>query len=244
LRVCLIKTVFSSYILYPEHVYFANAFKKCDSINATVVLPKNETENDFIFNNYLNNSSVTNGIWLAIYDFIGNETNVNYYTKETLLYSNWSNGEPGTISEYCTTYLKTSQWHDFPCSNTDQFSILCELPEDSKNSNTITSSTLATTSTSSTTKNSQSTLNSVKDGQYYSISKNFDINAINFLISSFTISITICNLRDDCLSVVFKSVKNNNCFIYSKTFSSNEMIISDDSLIFTKEEWKSFIIQK
>ncbi len=138
----------SSYIVFPENAYFADAVKKCDSVNANVVLPKSKTEDDFILNNYLYNAYVTNGIWLAIYDFIGNETNVNYYTNETLLYSNWSNGELSTISEYCTTYLKTSQWHDFPCSNTYQFSILCEITEDSKNSNTITSSTLATTSTS------------------------------------------------------------------------------------------------
>jgi hypothetical protein len=39
----LIKTVFSSYILYPENVNFTKAVQKCDLINATVVFPKNIT---------------------------------------------------------------------------------------------------------------------------------------------------------------------------------------------------------
>jgi hypothetical protein len=133
---CLIKTVFSSYILYPEDVYFADAVKKCDSINATVVLPKNETENDFILNNYLNNASVTRGIWLAIYDFIGNETNVNYYTNQTLLYTNWASREPGSKNEYCTSYTKTRQWHDYSCSS--NFSVLCKIGTTEVSSTTIT----------------------------------------------------------------------------------------------------------
>jgi hypothetical protein len=70
---CLIKTVFSSYVMFPTIVHFAYAVKKCDSINATVVLPKNKTEDNFIFYNYLNNVSVTKGIWLAINDISGSD---------------------------------------------------------------------------------------------------------------------------------------------------------------------------
>jgi hypothetical protein len=40
----------------------------------------------------MNNHSVKDGIWLVIYDFIGNETNVNYYTNKTLNYTNWNFG--------------------------------------------------------------------------------------------------------------------------------------------------------
>ncbi len=65
-------------ILINETVDFTQAVKKCDSINATVLLIDNSAEDDFIKNNYLNNNSVKDGIWLAIYDFIGDETNVNY----------------------------------------------------------------------------------------------------------------------------------------------------------------------
>ena len=146
----LIKTVSSSYILYADNVDFSDAVQKCDTINATVVLPKNKTEDDFILNNFLNNASVTSGIWLAIYDIdiSGSENNVNYYTNETLLYTNWFTREPGNKFEYCTTYLKTSQWHDYPCSS--KFSVLCEVTEYSKSSCTLTSSTMTTASTSST----------------------------------------------------------------------------------------------
>jgi hypothetical protein len=36
----LIKTVFSSYVLFPENVTFTQAVEKCNLINATVVLPE------------------------------------------------------------------------------------------------------------------------------------------------------------------------------------------------------------
>jgi hypothetical protein len=57
-----LKTILSSYILINETVDFTQAVKKCDSINATVLLIDNSAEDDFIKNNYLNNNSVKDGI--------------------------------------------------------------------------------------------------------------------------------------------------------------------------------------
>ena len=73
-----IRNVTGTYILYPAPVDFLQAVQMCDSINATVAFIHNSTQDDFIKNTYLNNASVALGIWLAIYDFIGNEINVNY----------------------------------------------------------------------------------------------------------------------------------------------------------------------
>ena len=121
----LIRNVIGSYILYPENVSFSVAVQICDSINATIVFINNSTEDAFIKNTYLNDASVTLGIWLAIYDFIGNETNVNYYTNQTLSFKNWRDGEPSTLTDYCVRYDKNFQkWADMTCSIS--YSVLCE----------------------------------------------------------------------------------------------------------------------
>ena len=121
----LIRNVIGSYILYPENVSFSVAVQICDSINATIVFINNSTEDAFIKNTYLNHASVTLGIWLAIYDFIGNETNVNYYTNQTLSFTNWNPGQPDTLTDYCVRYDKNFQkWADMTCSIS--YSVLCE----------------------------------------------------------------------------------------------------------------------
>jgi hypothetical protein len=141
-----LKAVFSSYILYPANVTFTQAVQKCNLINATVVFPKNKTKDDFIRNNYLNNTSVSTGIWLAIYDYIGNDINVNYYTNQTLTYTNWFTGEPSTPTDYCVRYDKNFQkWADYPCNG--YFSVLCELKKYASSSNTYTTNLISTSDT-------------------------------------------------------------------------------------------------
>ncbi len=114
----LLRYAIGSYILYPSSVDFSQAVLTCDSINATVLFIDNSAEDDFIKNNYLNNKSVKDGIWLAIYDFIGNDTNVNYYTNQTLNYTNWNPHISNVKSQLCTRYEKKSYigWGDDPCS--------------------------------------------------------------------------------------------------------------------------------
>ena len=95
-------------------------------------MPKNKTEDDLIINNYLNNASVTIGTWLAMNDISENSTenNVNYYTNETLSYTNWNISEPNRKYEYCTVYYKpfnNGQWTDIPCNWTH--SVLCEMTD-------------------------------------------------------------------------------------------------------------------
>ncbi len=69
---------------------------------------------------------MTAGIWLAIYDFVANEINVNYYTNKTLPYTNWNAGEPNKITDYCVRYDKGSQkWADRSCNQF--YSVLCEI---------------------------------------------------------------------------------------------------------------------
>ena len=119
------RIVIGSYILYPKPVNFLAAVQKCDSINATIIFINNSTEENFIKNTYLNDASVTSGIWLAIYDFIGNEKNVNYYTNQTLKFTNWYTDEPNTRTDYCVRYDKGFQkWADMTCSKL--YSVLCE----------------------------------------------------------------------------------------------------------------------
>jgi hypothetical protein len=119
----------SSYLFYPAQVNFNSALNLCKQHNATMLFIDNKVEDDFIKQNYLKN--VTSGIWLAIYDFVGNETNVNYYTNETLKYSNWYPLDTHSVSELCTRYDKTfSSWADiFPSST---YSVICETTANSQ----------------------------------------------------------------------------------------------------------------
>ena len=54
------------------------------------------------------------GIWLGVYDYIGNETNVNYYTNKTLNYYNWQIEYPKTLLGVCVVYCQTG-WIDTQC---------------------------------------------------------------------------------------------------------------------------------
>jgi hypothetical protein len=211
-----------SYILFPENVNFLQAVAKCDSINAKVFLAENKTEEDFVINNFVNNALVTIGIWIAIYDInpSGSENNVNYYTNQTLLYTNWMTGEPNYKDEACTiiSKLDSYKWLDNRCSN--QYSVLCKPLE-----TTIISST--------------NSLNLVTFGRYYSIIENADTNTTSFLISNLTISskflcLVECNSRNNCLSLIFIMVKNNNCFLYSKKLATIDLIGSNSSSVFIK----------
>ncbi len=111
----------------------------------------------------MNDPLVSTAIWLAIYDISNdNEINVNYYTNQTLNYTNW--GFDST-SDKCFRYVKNSNWLDYGCDAS--FSTLCEfstvqtsftvtnltttmtIPESSTTYNTtiIQSPTIATTQT-------------------------------------------------------------------------------------------------
>jgi hypothetical protein len=96
------------------------AVQKCSSISATVVFIDDLAEDNYIKSHYLPN--VSTAIWLAIYDIFGNETNVNYYTNQTLNYTNWSIDK---TSEKCFRYVKKSNWLDYGCDAS--FSTLCEF---------------------------------------------------------------------------------------------------------------------
>jgi hypothetical protein len=120
LIVNLIRDSIGSYHLFPENVNFAQAVQKCSSINATVLFIDNSTEDTYIKNTYLN--SVTDGIWLAIYDIFGNESNVNYYTYQTLNYTNWDYNDR---NDKCFRYKKDKNWWDIGCDSS--FSTLCEF---------------------------------------------------------------------------------------------------------------------
>jgi hypothetical protein len=116
----LIKDSIGTYLLFPENVSFTQAVQKCSSINATVVFIDDLAEDNYIKSHYLPN--VSTAIWLAIYDIFGNETNVNYYTNQTLNYTNWSIDK---TSEKCFRYVKNSNWLDYGCDAS--FSTLCEF---------------------------------------------------------------------------------------------------------------------
>jgi hypothetical protein len=120
LIVKLIRNSLGTYFLFPEQVNFAQAIQKCSSKNATVVFIDNLTEDTYIKNTYL--PLVTKGIWLAIYDIIGNETNVNYYTNRTLNYTNWVYDNR---NDKCFRYEKNKQWLDISCGSL--YSTLCEF---------------------------------------------------------------------------------------------------------------------
>ncbi len=52
-----------------------------------------------------------------MYDYLGDETNNNYYTNQSLNFTNWRNGEPGSRNRLCTAYLlKTLLWGDDLCT--------------------------------------------------------------------------------------------------------------------------------
>jgi hypothetical protein len=115
-----IRNSIGAYILFPEQVNFTQAVQICSSINAKVVFIDNSTEDTYIKNTYL--PLVKTAIWLAIYDIIGNETNVNYYTNRTLNYTNWVYDNR---NDKCFRYEKNKQWLDIICGSL--YSTLCEF---------------------------------------------------------------------------------------------------------------------
>jgi hypothetical protein len=116
----LIRDSIGTYFLFPEEVNFTQAVQTCSSINATVLFIDDFTEDTYIKNTYL--PLVTTAIWLAIYDIIGNETNVNYYTNQTLNYTNWA---IDNSDENCFRYVKNQNWWDVYCYFL--YSTLCEF---------------------------------------------------------------------------------------------------------------------
>ena len=122
LIVNLIKDSIGTYFLFPENVNFVQAVQKYSSINATVLFIDDLAEDTYIKNTFLNDPLVSTAIWLDIYDIFGNETNVNYYTNQTLNYTNWSIDK---TSEKCFRYVKNSNWLDYGCDAS--FSTLCEF---------------------------------------------------------------------------------------------------------------------
>jgi hypothetical protein len=155
LAIVLVQNAEGSYFLFSAAVTFQEAVHECSSINAKVVSIDDSNEDALIFEKYLQDSKVTSGIWLAIYDYIGNETNVNYYTNTTLNYTNWVSGQPHTKSDHCVRYEKTSskKWDETTC--TKHFSVLCET-----NITPITNETTTKTSTHFSTVLSNSTQHS------------------------------------------------------------------------------------
>jgi hypothetical protein len=149
----LIRNTNGFYKLYPASVSFLEAVRICNSINATVVFINDSSEDLFIHDNYLKNASVSTGIWLAIYDFIGNEKNVNYYTNQTLTYTNWylmGRIEPNDRLHYCVRYDKNKQkWADTSCDT--PYSVLCESEKDDTYSTQDITTTISSTTISSTT---------------------------------------------------------------------------------------------
>jgi hypothetical protein len=143
----------SYYCFKPALVNFTIAVEICKCLNATV-LKCSSTEDNFIKGNYLMNA--LNGIWLSIYDFIGNETNVNYYTNKTLTYYNRSNIQLVNNGEPCVRLRTDGIWADTGCDSL--FSVVCKLTDygscncPSPPTTTTTSSpTTSTQTTSSTT---------------------------------------------------------------------------------------------
>jgi hypothetical protein len=141
---------------------FTQAIKKCSQLNATVLVIEDAYEDNFIKDNYLMN--LTTGIWLGIYDFIGNETNVNYCTNKTLSYYNWDKNYPKNLTNRCSrysTFFKT--WIDSSCSEFKY--VVCKVSDKCGSCNCslpTTSTTTTTTPVISETKNpSQTTSNSV-----------------------------------------------------------------------------------
>jgi hypothetical protein len=151
----LVKNVLSTgnhtYIFQPAPVNFATALHNCNQMNAKVLVIEDALEDSFIKDNYLKN--VTNGIWLGMYDFIGNETNVNYYTNKTLSYYNWYKTDPNGITNLCTVYLKAySTWGDQMCSSS--YSVICKVSDRTSTSTPTSSQSIALTTSTSTSSQS------------------------------------------------------------------------------------------
>ncbi len=70
---------------FTKEYIFQEAVNTYASLNATVLLTEDATENNYIIENYL--TLAKNGIWLAIYEYFKNETNLNYYTNQSLSFS-------------------------------------------------------------------------------------------------------------------------------------------------------------
>jgi hypothetical protein len=129
-------------------VTFHTGLAMCQNISAQMVFINDENENNFIKNNYSTNPKKT--IWLAIYDYFQNETNVNYYTNESLNYTDWASKNPDKINEQCISIENDNNWKDRKCD--EKHSVLCEYIEITSTTTTI-SSIITTTleSDSSTT---------------------------------------------------------------------------------------------
>jgi hypothetical protein len=166
----LVKHVLSAsnytYIFQPTPVNFNEAVQICNKLNASVLVIEDSTEDKFIIDNFLMNS---NDIWLGIYDYFGNETNVNYYTNKTLPYINWLGSEPSNFLEKCARYMKAYlRWGDHMCSNL--YSVVCKASTltsttTSTNSTTIPPTTISTTTLATTSATSLSkTTNSPSAG--------------------------------------------------------------------------------
>jgi hypothetical protein len=144
----LVKNVLSScnytYFFDNTQVNFTKAVQKCSKLNATVLVIENACEDKFIKDFYLKNAS--NGIWLGIYYFIGNKTNVNYYTNKTLTYYNWHRTYTINLKNRCVRYSKSlSAWIDSLC--TELKYVVCKVSDKCGSCNC----SLPTTSTTTTT---------------------------------------------------------------------------------------------
>jgi hypothetical protein len=192
----LLASTYSNYTYFPGNYTFDEAIEKCASINCTVVFIDSQTINDYIYSNFVINK---NRIWLAIIDIFGNETNVNYYTNETLSYNNW--GHFQNTDTRCVTYsnsLDYQPWDDIFCS--DNASILCEI---SFNRNPTTThlesrssiiskvSKLTSPSTINTTTNSIIISSLITNSYINASTGQISVLSNTYLTSSVTVTITI-----------------------------------------------------
>jgi hypothetical protein len=188
---------YSNYTYYPGNYTFNEAIEKCASINCTVVFIGSETKNDYIYKNYVSN---TNRIWLAIIDIFVNETNVNYYTNETLNYTDW--GDFQNTGTPCITYSNAAYgpWDDVLCS--DVASILCEINSrinpmstsfESTSSKVSTGSTLTSTmpTTIITTTNSIIVSSTISNSSINVSTGQISVLSSAYLTSSLTVTIKI-----------------------------------------------------
>jgi hypothetical protein len=103
-------------------------YKICNSINKTVVTINDSSEFFFIRNNYLNSTSVTQGIWLI---------------------GSWYSGDPNNV-QFCVWSDRVgTNWVNFGCNKT--VSVLCESKKDDTYSTQDITTTISSTTISSTT---------------------------------------------------------------------------------------------
>ena len=82
------------------------------------------------------------GIWLAVIDFLGTETYVNYCTNQSLNYSNWASNQPSKNDSRCVILSTDNKWHYTFCNKSNH--VLCEKTYDLVT--TTSKSTISTTS--------------------------------------------------------------------------------------------------